>query len=55
MMPRRTRTRAQNRAARIAAERKHNREARQPKRRDREAAYVGPAPPADDGDDPPPF
>ncbi|CAM4198003.1 HNH endonuclease signature motif containing protein [Mycobacterium senriense] len=53
MMPRRTRTRAQNRAARIATERKHNREARQLKRRDRDAAYVGPAPPGDD--EPPPF
>ncbi|OMB93776.1 HNH endonuclease signature motif containing protein [Mycobacterium colombiense] len=55
MMPRRTRTRAQHRAARIATERKHNRQARQPKRREREPAYFGPAPPADDGDDPPPF
>jgi len=40
--------------ARIATERKHNREARQPKRREREAAYFGPAPPADE-DEPPPF
>ncbi|OBJ06580.1 HNH endonuclease signature motif containing protein [Mycobacterium colombiense] len=55
MMPRRTRTRAQHRAARIATERKHNRQARLPKRREREPAYFGPAPPADDGDDPPPF
>ncbi|WP_155768657.1 HNH endonuclease signature motif containing protein, partial [Mycobacterium colombiense] len=55
MMPRRTRTRAQNRAARIATERKHNRQARQPKRRERQPAYFGPAPPADDGNDPPPF
>ncbi|CAM3937104.1 HNH endonuclease signature motif containing protein [Mycobacterium senriense] len=55
MMPRRTRTRAQNRAARIATERKHNREARQLKRRERETAYLGPAPPAGDGDDPPRF
>ncbi|MGV0046445.1 HNH endonuclease signature motif containing protein [Mycobacterium colombiense] len=54
MMPRRTRTRAQHRAARIATERKHNREARQPKPREREAAYFGPAPPPD-GDEPPPF
>jgi Domain of unknown function (DUF222) len=45
MMPTRRRTRAQNRAARIAAERKQNRRAR-------EAAQPGPAPP---DDDPPPF
>lgn len=55
MMPRRRRTRAQNRAARIATERMHNREARQPKRRDREAAYFGPAPPAEGDGYPPPF
>ncbi|MCK8645633.1 hypothetical protein [Mycobacterium colombiense] len=54
MMPRRTRTRAQHRAARIATERKHNREARRPKPRECEAAYFGPAPPPD-GDEPPPF
>lgn len=49
MMPRRTHTRAQNRAARIAVERKQN-------RRPRLAAHLaqnGPAPPGDDG--PPPF
>jgi hypothetical protein len=49
MMPLRTRTRAQNRAHRIATERHHNREARlatQP-------AQTGPAPP--DDDEPPPF
>jgi Domain of unknown function (DUF222) len=50
MMPQRRRTRAQNRAARIATERRHNRDARlaaQP-------APTGPAPPPDD-EDPPPF
>ncbi len=47
MMPKRQRTRAQNRAARIAAERNQNRKARQ-------AAQSGPAPP-NDTDDPPPF
>jgi hypothetical protein len=49
MMPLRTRTRAQNRARRIATERHHNRQIRF-------AAYTtqaGPAPPADE--DPPPF
>jgi hypothetical protein len=54
MMPKRRTTRSQNRAARIATERRQNHRARQPKRRDRAAAYFGPAPPAD-GDDPPPF
>jgi hypothetical protein len=48
-MPRRTRTRAQNRAARIAAERKHNRQARLAI----QVAQNGPAPPGDD--EPPPF
>ncbi|HTX95737.1 MAG TPA: HNH endonuclease signature motif containing protein [Mycobacterium sp.] len=46
MMPRRRRTRAQNRAYRVATERRQNREARL-------AAQTGPAPPADD--EPPPF
>jgi hypothetical protein len=46
-MPKRRRTRTQNRTARIAAERKQNRRAH-------EAARSGPAPPASD-DDPPPF
>ena len=51
MMPPRTRTRAQHRAQRVAAERHHNRQARlatQP-------AQPGPAPPRSDDDDPPPF
>ena len=52
MMPKRTRTRAQNRANRIATERRHNRQARQAAR----AAQTGPAPPqTDDDDEPPPF
>ena len=45
MMPKRRRTRAQNRASRIATERNHNRQARQ-------AQHTGPAPPPDE---PPPF
>ncbi|SPM27804.1 HNH endonuclease signature motif containing protein [Mycobacterium terramassiliense] len=57
MMPTRRRTRAQDRAYRIAAERRHNREAREA--RTAPAAdywtYGGPAPPDDDDDDPPPF
>nr|WP_244268784.1 HNH endonuclease signature motif containing protein [Mycobacterium parascrofulaceum] len=46
MMPKRRRTRAQDRAARAATERRHNRDARL-------ARHAGPAPPGDD--DPPPF
>jgi hypothetical protein len=48
MMPKRRRTRALNRAARIATERRHNREARLAA----QAARTGPAPP---DDAPPPF
>lgn len=56
MMPTRRRTRAQDRAHRVAAERRQNHQARQAKRREREAAYLGLAPPIDSGDDePPPF
>jgi hypothetical protein len=46
MMPKRRRTRAQNRAHRVATERRHNRDARLAQR-------AGPAPTPDD--DPPPF
>jgi hypothetical protein len=55
MMPQRRRTRAQDRAARVATERNHNRQARQAERRQRQAAYFGPAPPGDSDDEPPPF
>ncbi|OBI45770.1 HNH endonuclease signature motif containing protein [Mycobacterium colombiense] len=49
MMPRRTRTRAQNRAARVATERKHN-------RRSRLAVHMRETgPPAEADGDPPPF
>jgi len=48
MMPKRRRTRAQNRANRIATERRQNREARL----STPAAQTGPAPPDDDE---PPF
>ncbi|HXO80412.1 MAG TPA: HNH endonuclease signature motif containing protein, partial [Mycobacterium sp.] len=51
MMPTRRRTRAQNRANYVAAERRHNRAARQAAQH---AAFGGPAPPARD-DEPPPF
>src|SRR5271154_105059 len=51
MMPKRRRTRAQNRANYVAAERRHNLAARQAAQH---AASDGPAPPARD-DEPPPF
>ena len=53
MMPRRRRTRAQDRAHRVAAERRQNRRARTTRRTDH-LSYFGPAPP-DSDDDPPPF
>ncbi|OBH03952.1 hypothetical protein A5696_06700 [Mycobacterium sp. E2699] len=53
MMPKRRRTRAQDRAYRIATERKHNRDARTARRAET-WSYTGPAPPTDD-DEPPPF
>ena len=49
MMPKRRRTRAQNRAAYITTQRRHNRQLRQIRR----AAIAGPAPPGDY--EPPPF
>jgi hypothetical protein len=52
MMPKRRRTRAQNRAQRIDTERRQNHQARTT-RRARRPSYFGPAPP--DADDPPPF
>jgi hypothetical protein len=52
MMPRRRRTRAQDRAHRIASERRHNRLARVAPRGDTWTS-AGPSPP--DTDDPPPF
>ncbi len=54
MMPRRTRTRAQHRATRIATERIHNRDARTARRKDRQSAHFGPHEPTGD-DEPPPF
>ncbi|MCV7123625.1 hypothetical protein H7H53_11090, partial [Mycobacterium lacus] len=53
MMPKRRRTRAQDRAHRIATERRHNHAARTTPRAE-PSSYVGPAPPHTD-DDPPPF
>ncbi|GBG37099.1 HNH endonuclease signature motif containing protein [Mycobacterium montefiorense] len=51
MMPTRTHTRAQNRAARIAAERQHNRKSRQARKKRWEYTHVG----SSDDDDPAPF
>ena len=53
MMPKRRRTRAQNRANRIATERRQNRQARTARRADF-SSHPGSAPPPAD-DDPPPF
>jgi hypothetical protein len=53
-MPKRTRTRTQNRANRIATERHHNRQARTTPRKDPESAYFGPYESAGD-EEPPPF
>jgi hypothetical protein len=53
MMPKRRRTRAQNRTHRIATERRHNRAARAARRAEY-LGYFGPAPPHTD-DEPPPF
>lgn len=53
MMPKRRRTRAQNRAHDIAAERRQNRDARSARRAGCMSCF-GPAPPGSDGD-PPPF
>ncbi len=53
MMPQRRTTRAQNRAHRIATQRRHNRDARLARRAE-PSRYTGPAPPHPD-DEPPPF
>ena len=53
MMPRRCRTRQQDRAHRVAAERRRNHQARTTRRTDR-LSYLGPAPP-DADNEPPPF
>jgi uncharacterized protein DUF222/HNH endonuclease len=55
MMPQRRRTRAENRAHRIEAERRHNRELLQTRQPAYQAAGPGPAPPDNGDDDPPPF
>jgi len=54
MMPTRRRTRAQNRAHRIATERRHNRMAREARRKDCEPCHFGPRDALGDGE-PPPF
>lgn len=53
MMPRRRRTRSQDRATRVAVERRDNHQARMAGRAE-SMSYSGPAPP-DSDDDPPPF
>jgi hypothetical protein len=54
MMPKRRRTRAQDRAQRIATERRHNHDARIARRAEHFSDF-GPAPPDTEDDDPPPF
>ena len=54
MMPQRRRTRAQNRATRVATERRRNREARAARRAEC-WTYAGPAPPGTSDEEPPPF
>jgi hypothetical protein len=54
MMPKRRRTRAQDRAHRVAAERRQNREAREARRKDWESCHFGPRDAVGDGE-PPPF
>jgi Domain of unknown function (DUF222) len=54
MMPKRRRTRAQHRAARIATQRRANHNARMARQAE-SSTYTGPAPPNPDDDDPPPF
>ncbi len=54
MMPKRRRTRAQDRAARVATERRQNPDARLSRKAAR-PSYFGPAPPESNDDDPPPF
>src|SRR4051794_11576731 len=54
MMPKRRRTRAQDRAHRVATERRHNRAARTA-RKVLHPNYSGPHPPPNPDDDPPPF
>jgi len=54
MMPKRRRTRAQDRANRIATERRHNREAREARRKASAPCHFGPRDAVGDGE-PPPF
>jgi hypothetical protein len=55
MMPKRRRTRAQNRAQRIEAERRQNRQFRQARRAASDASYAGPMTPTEGDGEPPPF
>ena len=54
MMPKRRRTRRQDRTHRVATERRQNREARMSRRAHR-PSYFGLAPPGGSDDEPPPF
>ena len=54
MMPKRRRTRAQNRAHYVATERRENHRARE-SRKAQLVSYLGPAPPGGGDAEPPPF
>jgi hypothetical protein len=55
MMPRRRRTRAQNKAQRVAAERRENRQAREARQKERDAFYSELMSPSNGDGEPPPF
>jgi hypothetical protein len=55
MMPKRRRTRAQNRAQRIEAERRENRQCREARRQARDAFYFELLSPTEGDGEPPPF
>jgi len=55
MMPKRRRTRAQNRAQRIEAERRQNRQFREARRAASDTSYAGPMTPTEGDGEPPPF
>jgi hypothetical protein len=55
MMPKRRRTRAQNRTQRVEAERRQNRQCREARRQAREAFYTELMTPTEGDGEPPPF
>jgi hypothetical protein len=55
MMPKRRRTRAQNRTQRVEAERRQNRQCREARRQARDAFYTELMTPTEGDGEPPPF